>query len=60
MRDGLLAGVGRGGKTRTHAEREKGETEFLAAGGGKMVKGKRFREKCSEAVVEVEMEMEGV
>jgi len=60
MRDGLLAGVGRGGKTRTHAEREKGETEFLAAGGGKMVKGKRFREKWSEAVVEVEMEMEGV
>jgi hypothetical protein len=25
-----------------------------------MVKGKRFREKWSEAVVEVEMEMEGV
>lgn len=45
MRDGLLAGVGRGGKTRTHADREKGETEFLAAAGGKMVKGKRFTEK---------------
>lgn len=37
-----FAGVGRGGKTRTHADREKGETEFLAAAEGKMVKGKRF------------------